>query len=99
MFDNVTILFSDVVGFTSICSQISPMEVVCMLNAMYTKFDQLSERHGVYKVSKTRGVDSNINRQSELKAWSNLIDVLVVYIVVNQTGFSSFHQRTRFLIL
>lgn len=68
MFDNVTILFSDVVGFTSICSQISPMEVVCMLNAMYTKFDQLSERHGVYKVSKTRGVESNINRQSELKA-------------------------------
>ncbi|XP_055996229.1 soluble guanylate cyclase 88E-like isoform X2 [Ostrea edulis] len=50
VFDNVTILFSDVVGFTSICSQISPMEVVCMLNAMYTKFDQLSERHGVYKV-------------------------------------------------
>lgn len=44
VFDNVTILFSDVVGFTSICSQISPMEVVCMLNAMYTKFDQLSER-------------------------------------------------------
>lgn len=39
-----------------------------MLNAMYTKFDQLSERHGVYKVSKTRGVESNINRQSELNA-------------------------------
>lgn len=39
-----------------------------MLNAMYTKFDQLSERHGVYKVSKTRGVESNINCQSELKA-------------------------------
>ncbi|KAK3103517.1 hypothetical protein FSP39_019823 [Pinctada imbricata] len=50
VFENVTILFSDVVGFTTICSQISPMEVVSMLNAMYTKFDTLSERHGVYKV-------------------------------------------------
>ncbi|XP_052234216.1 soluble guanylate cyclase 88E-like [Dreissena polymorpha] len=50
VFENVTILFSDVVGFTRICSQISPMEVVSMLNAMYTKFDQLSERHNVYKV-------------------------------------------------
>lgn len=89
----MTILFSDVVGFTSICSQISPMEVVCMLNAMYTKFDQLSERHGVYKVSKTRGVESNINRQSELKAWSNLIDVLVVYIAVNQTGVFIFSSK------
>lgn len=50
VFENVTILFSDVVGFTRICSQISPMEVVSMLNAMYTKFDQLSEQHNVYKV-------------------------------------------------
>ncbi|KAL5006686.1 hypothetical protein ScPMuIL_015492, partial [Solemya velum] len=50
VFHNVTILFSDVVGFTTICSQISPMEVVSMLNAMYTKFDQLSEEHKVYKV-------------------------------------------------
>jgi hypothetical protein len=32
------------------------MEVVCMLNAMYTKFDQLSERHGVYKVGQTRTI-------------------------------------------
>ncbi|XP_067655948.1 soluble guanylate cyclase 88E-like [Haliotis asinina] len=50
VFDNVTILFSDVVGFTTICSQITPMEVVSMLNAMYTKFDKLSEEHRVYKV-------------------------------------------------
>ena len=50
VFENVTILFSDVVGFTRICSQISPMEVVSMLNAMYTQFDQLSEEHSVYKV-------------------------------------------------
>ncbi|XP_064635394.1 soluble guanylate cyclase 88E-like isoform X2 [Lineus longissimus] len=49
-FESVTVLFSDVVGFTSICSKISPLEVVTMLNAMYTKFDQLSEVHKVYKV-------------------------------------------------
>ena len=46
----MTILFSDVVGFTSICSRISPLEVVAMLNDMYTKFDQLTELHKVYKV-------------------------------------------------
>ncbi|KAK6191013.1 hypothetical protein SNE40_002763 [Patella caerulea] len=50
VFDNVTILFSDVVGFTTICSKITPMEVVSMLNAMYTNFDKLSEKHKVYKV-------------------------------------------------
>ncbi|XP_038052396.1 soluble guanylate cyclase 88E-like [Patiria miniata] len=50
VFKDVTILFSDVVGFTHICSRIEPMQVVAMLNAMYTKFDQLSEAHEVYKV-------------------------------------------------
>ncbi|XP_022082934.1 soluble guanylate cyclase 88E-like isoform X2 [Acanthaster planci] len=50
VFKDVTILFSDVVGFTQICSRIEPMQVVSMLNAMYTKFDQLSEAHEVYKV-------------------------------------------------
>ncbi|XP_071809018.1 soluble guanylate cyclase 88E-like isoform X1 [Asterias amurensis] len=50
VFKDVTILFSDVVGFTEICSRIEPMQVVAMLNGMYTKFDQLSEAHEVYKV-------------------------------------------------
>lgn len=51
MFECVTILFSDVVTFTEICSRISPMEVVSMLNAMYSIFDRLTEQNGVYKVS------------------------------------------------
>ncbi|XP_063961025.1 soluble guanylate cyclase gcy-31-like isoform X1 [Lytechinus pictus] len=50
VFTAVTILFSDVVGFTTICSRIPPMAVVSMLNGMYTKFDNLSELYEVYKV-------------------------------------------------
>ncbi|KRT78882.1 Adenylate and Guanylate cyclase, partial [Oryctes borbonicus] len=50
MFDNVSILFSDVVTFTEICSRISPMQVVSMLNGMYSIFDRLSEQNKVYKV-------------------------------------------------
>lgn len=50
MFDSVSILFSDVVTFTEICSRITPMEVVSMLNAMYSIFDKLTERNNVYKV-------------------------------------------------
>ena len=39
------------VGFTSICTQISPMDVAKMLNAMYMTFDSLiSNRKSVYKV-------------------------------------------------
>lgn len=51
MFDSVSILFSDVVTFTEICSRITPMEVVSMLNGMYSIFDELTERNNVYKVS------------------------------------------------
>ncbi|KAF4526892.1 hypothetical protein B566_EDAN014514, partial [Ephemera danica] len=50
MFDSVSVLFSDVVTFTEICSRITPMEVVSMLNAMYSIFDNLTERNKVYKV-------------------------------------------------
>lgn len=51
MFESVSILFSDVVTFTEICSRITPMEVVSMLNGMYSIFDTLTERNRVYKVS------------------------------------------------
>ena len=45
-----TILFSDVVGFTQTCAALNPMEVVAMLNGMYTRFDKSLESHNVYKV-------------------------------------------------
>jgi len=50
LFEKVTILFTDVVGFTNICSRLTPMGVVTMLNDMYSKFDLLVARHRTYKV-------------------------------------------------
>uniref|UniRef100_A0A8C4PXI1 guanylate cyclase n=1 Tax=Eptatretus burgeri TaxID=7764 RepID=A0A8C4PXI1_EPTBU len=49
-FDNITILFSDIVGFTAICVHCTPMQVVGMLNALYTKFDQQCGYLDIYKV-------------------------------------------------
>ncbi|XP_067000189.2 soluble guanylate cyclase 88E [Anabrus simplex] len=60
MFDSVSILFSDVVTFTEICSRITPMEVVSMLNAMYSIFDTLTERNCVYKVSVRNRPDQDV---------------------------------------
>ncbi|XP_023655116.1 guanylate cyclase soluble subunit alpha-1 [Paramormyrops kingsleyae] len=49
-FDNITMLFSDIVGFTAICSMCSPMQVVTMLNELYTRFDHQCGDLDVYKV-------------------------------------------------
>lgn len=50
-YSKVTILFSDIKGFTTICNQCQPMQVVGMLNMLYTRFDALLELNNVYKVS------------------------------------------------
>ncbi|KAM7168697.1 guanylate cyclase soluble subunit alpha-1 isoform 2-T2 [Macrochelys suwanniensis] len=49
-FNNVTMLFSDIVGFTAICAQCSPMQVITMLNELYTRFDYQCGELDVYKV-------------------------------------------------
>ncbi|XP_069848243.1 LOW QUALITY PROTEIN: guanylyl cyclase C-like, partial [Dipodomys merriami] len=50
LYEEVTVYFSDIVGFTTICKYSSPMEVVDMLNDMYRSFDHIVDRHDVYKV-------------------------------------------------
>ncbi|KAJ6224218.1 hypothetical protein RDWZM_002763 [Blomia tropicalis] len=48
-YDDVTMLFSDIVGFTSICSTASPMAIINMLNELYTQFDIFCGEVDVYK--------------------------------------------------
>ena len=49
-FDQVTVLFSDIVTFTNIASACPAMDVVSMLNNLYHRFDARTTEHGVYKV-------------------------------------------------
>ncbi|KAG2491445.1 hypothetical protein HYH03_010231 [Edaphochlamys debaryana] len=46
----VTILFSDIVGFTSMCHEIPATKVMEFLNALYSRLDTLLDVYGCYKV-------------------------------------------------
>ncbi|OCR00842.1 guanylate cyclase [Oscillatoriales cyanobacterium USR001] len=49
-FDSVTVLFADIVDFTSLSVKISALELVNFLNKIFSKFDALTEKHGLEKI-------------------------------------------------
>jgi adenylate cyclase len=47
---DATVLFADLVGFTSLSAHIDPGQIVQLLNEVFTAFDILVEKHGLEKI-------------------------------------------------
>ena len=46
----VSIVFTDIVGFTDLASSVPTRDLIEMLDKLFNTFDTLSDKHGVYKV-------------------------------------------------
>lgn len=49
-FENVTILFADIVGFTRFSNTMSPSELVDMLDEVFSEFDNLVDKYNIEKI-------------------------------------------------
>jgi len=49
-FPCATVMFADIVDFTKISSLVSPIELVEILNVVFSEFDYLAEKHGLEKI-------------------------------------------------
>jgi adenylate cyclase len=49
-FDDASVLFADVAGYTERASQTTPVDLVEFLNRLYTEIDRIVERHGLEKI-------------------------------------------------
>ncbi|MEM9539679.1 MAG: adenylate/guanylate cyclase domain-containing protein [Cyanobacteria bacterium P01_E01_bin.42] len=49
-FDDVTVLFADLVNFTELSTQLSSIELVEILNVIFSDFDYLAREHGLEKI-------------------------------------------------
>ena len=49
-FESVTMLFSDIVEYTSLAARLEPEQIVVMLNHVYSIYDTICQEEGVFKV-------------------------------------------------
>lgn len=49
-FADVTVMFADIIDFTSLSGEMPPKSMVALLNDVFSQFDRLAEKHGLEKI-------------------------------------------------
>lgn len=88
-FESVTILFADIVGFTPLAAQVQPIQLVDMLNQIFSTFDQLTETYGLEKI-KTIG-DAYMVAGGLPDPMPNHLDIMARMALAMQAYMGQFH--------
>jgi class 3 adenylate cyclase len=91
-FPDVTVLFADIVDFTKIASYRSPIDIVNLLNTIFSAFDHLAEKHGLEKI-KTIG-DSYMLVGGIPIPHPNHAEAVAEMALDMQTAIAKFNQET-----
>mmetsp|Transcript_24954 Transcript_24954/g.28558 ORF Transcript_24954/g.28558 Transcript_24954/m.28558 type:complete len:541 (+) Transcript_24954:424-2046(+) len=100
-YENVTILFADIVGFTDFCSDRSAMDVVHYLNKIFLKFDKLVDQYDALEKIKTIGdaymVVGGINNDQDhaikvLKFALEMLTCIEEFNDAERQNYSNAHQ-------
>jgi len=98
-YGSASVLFSDIVGFTPLSSNMTPERLVGMLNEVFTRMDDLVGAHGLEKIKTTgdayivaAGIPSPRQDHAEAMA-SFALDVLDVVDRLRRDGYPSLALR------
>lgn len=82
-YKNVSILFTDFVGFSKIAEEMNPQELVQKLDSYFTKFDEIIEKYSLEKI-KTIGDAYMCAGGIPIRNKSNAIDVTLAALEIRQ---------------
>jgi adenylate cyclase len=98
-FSEVTVLFSDLVGFTELSTGIEPSQLVEKLNLIFLAFDRLTEKHGLEKIKTIGDAYMLVGglptpRQDHVEAVADMaLDMLREIDRLNETHQANFNIR------
>ncbi|WCL49168.1 adenylate/guanylate cyclase domain-containing protein [Leptospira sp. GIMC2001] len=71
--ESASVLFADIVGFTSLAAKTDPEDLIAMLNKIFTKFDDLTLSYGIEKIKTigdaymvAAGVPNQVDKHADL---------------------------------
>ena len=90
---DVTVMFADIVGFTRMTEELSPVETVKILNDIFTIFDDIADKHKVEKI-KTIGDAYMAAAGLDAGAQIHYADAIARMALEMQDKIAEYRERT-----